>query len=308
MIRGHGIRARVRHQLLQTARRALSDRGFYVLEKRYDLPIPDEDDLGRGFWASESKLVGVELNDEAALALARDVVASYRPEFAERFPLHATPDSRFHLINGAFMAVDAHVYYALIRHFQPGRVVEIGAGYSTLVAAEALARNAEDRGRRGDLAAIDPYPPSFLKDGVPGLGSLLVQKVQQADLDLFTTLASGDVLFIDSSHVLRSGGDVHYEYCEILPRLAGGVLVHVHDVSLPVPYPRVYFESGLYWNEQYVLQAFLTFNPRFEVLWPATYMARRHPGVVAELFPEVEDMRAVYPQAEPSSFWMRVRE
>lgn len=154
------------------------------------------------------------------------------------------------------MAVDAHVYYALIRHFQPRRIVEVGAGWSTLVAAEAGLRNKT----RPELTATDPYPPPFLRGG-SGLSNLIVRKVQKVELDLLTSLGPGRIFFIDLSHVLRSGGEVQYEYCEILPRLNDGVLVHVHDVSLPGHYPRVYFESGLHWNEQYMPQAFLALTP-----------------------------------------------
>src|SRR3972149_5863814 len=120
-------------------------------------------------------------------------------------------------------------------------------------------------------------------------------------------MGEGDILFLDSSPVLRAGGDVQLEYLEILPRLAPGVLVHVHDISLPKPYPRVYFETGMYWNEQYLLQAFLAFNSRFEVLWPGNWMMVRHPEKVCAVFPEFHEMRKLYPQSEPTGFWMRVR-
>ena len=103
------------------------------------------------------------------------------------------------------------------------------------------------------------------------------------------------------------GGDVQLEYCEILPRLAPGVLVHVHDISLPKPYPRVYFEQQLYWNEQYLLQVLLSFTSRYEVVWPGNYLMNRYPERVAKAFPEYHEMRKYYPQSEPSSFWIRVR-
>ncbi len=204
------------------------------------------------------------------------------------------------------MAVDAHVYFAFVRHFRPARIVEVGAGYSTLVAVAAATRNAED-GHRPEIVAVDPYPPDFLADALDGTGRVVADRVQNVDLSLFTSLAPNDILFIDSTHVLRSGGDVQTEYCEILPRLGHGVLVQVHDVSLPKPYPRTYFDQRLYWNEQYLLQAFLAFNFRFEVIWPGNYIAVSHPAEVRELIPEYDAMRAKYPESEPSSFWMRVR-
>jgi hypothetical protein len=123
----------------------------------------------------------------------------------------------------------------------------------------------------------------------------------------FEQLESGDILFIDSSHVIRSGNDVHYEFLEILPRLKPGVLVHIHDISLPKPYPEVYFDNHLYWNEQYLLQAFLTFNDRFEIMWPGNYMMLNYPDKMLSTFPEISRMRQDYPQSEPTAFWMRVK-
>ena len=89
--------------------------------------------------------------------------------------------------------------------------------------------------------------------------------------------------------------------------LAPGVLVHVHDISLPKPYPRVYFDSGLYWNEQYLLQAFLAFNSRFEVIWPGNHMVLNYGERISKVFPEYQAMREKYPSSEPTSFWMRVK-
>src|SRR5262249_32581609 len=109
------------------------------------------------------------------------------------------------------------------------------------------------------------------------------------------------------THVLRPGGDVQLEYCELLPRLKPGVLVHIHDISLPKPYTDFYFKNHLYWNEQYLLQAFLTYNSRVEVLWPGTYMFMKHPVRLTKVWPELKATRDKFPLAEPSSFWLRVR-
>jgi len=106
--------------------------------------------------------------------------------------------------------------------------------------------------------------------------------------------------------VLRWGNDVDHLYLNVLPLLQDGVLVHIHDISLPMPYPKVYFDNQLYWNEQYLLQAFLMFNSRFRVIWPGNYMMLRHPAKMLAVFPEIADMRAVYPSSEPTAFWMRV--
>jgi hypothetical protein len=132
------------------------------------------------------------------------------------------------------------------------------------------------------------------------------RKLQEVGLAPFLGLEAGDVLFIDSSHVLREGNDVQFEYLEILPRLAPGVWVHVHDISLPRRYPRVYFEQGLYWNEQYLLQALLAFSTRLRVAWAGNHLLLRHPEEMHRAFPEIAVMRRHFPLSEPSALWMRV--
>ena len=292
------------------ADRAFAEKGFHLVRRRYDAPVPDEADLSGDFQERRSAMPGVAMDDRGALELLETVFSRYTDEFRAAVPLErpagAGPDA-FHLINGTFMAVDAHVYYAFIRHGKPRRIVEIGGGNSSVLAGMACERNRAEDGRAPRLTVVEPYPGEALRNGFPGLSELVAGKVQDAPTSLFASLAAGDILFIDSSHVLRSGGDVQHEYLEILPRLAPGVLVHVHDISLPKPYPRVYFEQGLYWNEQYLLQAFLAFNSRFEVVWPGNYMILNYPDRVCAAFPEYHAMRREYPQSEPSSFWMRRR-
>ena len=117
----------------------------------------------------------------------------------------------------------------------------------------------------------------------------------------FLSLEENDILFIDSSHVLRIGGDVRYEYLEILPRLNRGVIVHAHDIFCPAEYPRQWvLEHYHFWTEQYLLQAFLTFNDSFEVLWGSSYMHINHPDKLEAAFSSYgRDVES------PSSFWMR---
>lgn len=300
--------ASLHHVPDETAAAIFRCRGFHLLRPHYYLPIPDEADLQGGYAERTSELVGLDLNERACLERMEQEFPPYLEEFRAAFPVRGdagTPG--FYLINGAFMAIDAQVYYAFVRRYRPQRVVEVGAGWSTRVAAAALARNRAEGAPPSRLVAIDPFPPAFLREPAAGVDELIERKVQDVDLARFTELQAGDILFIDSSHVLRSGNDVEREYCEILPRLAPGVLVHVHDISLPKPYPRTYFDQRLYWNEQYLLQAFLAFNSRFEVLWPGNYLLLKHPAAVGARFPELQAMRETYPMSEPTSFWIRVR-
>jgi hypothetical protein len=182
----------------------------------------------------------------------------------------------------------------MIRHFQPRKIIEVGSGFSSLVAAEAIARNGGS-----ELICIDPFPLDFLRKGVPGLHSLIEKKVEDIDLEFFSQLHSGDILFIDSSHTVRIGGDVNYLFLEVLPRLKPGVIVHVHDIFFPFDYPRDWVTDEFrFWSEQYLLQAFLTFNSTFEVLMANNYLSHYYEDAVKTAFPSLTSWGG-------GSFWMR---
>lgn len=276
--------------------------GVHVTAVHFHEPIPDTRRLGPGTWTRRSELPGIDLNEAGQLSLLEDL-AAYREEFA-RVPLAPIGDPRvYHVNNGAFEGGDGDALYAMLRSLRPRRVVEIGSGFSTMLAGQALVENARQGGPPAELIAIDPFPNPVVRSGVPGLGRLIEAPVQRVGLETFAKLEAGDVLFIDSSHVLAIGSDVQYEFLEILPRLAPGVVVHVHDVFLPGEYPReLVLERRLFWTEQYVLQAFLAFNGAFEVLLALAYLHERHPDRLETAFAAYRRDRYL-----PGSFWLRRR-
>ena len=280
---------------------------YHVLKKHYYLPIPEDSDL---VYEQKSQLVGIEMNDKEQFAFIESVVNKYKDEFS-RFPIHKSDNETatdFVLINEGFMAIDGNVYYSLVRHLKPKHIIEIGSGESTKLVNHAIKKNMAEGNRQSRLTCIEPYPLSYLRDANLLLTELKVAKVQEIPFSFFESLEAGDILFIDSTHALKSGGDVWYEYCEILPRLKSGVYVHIHDISLPKPYPRVYFENKTYWNEQYLLQAFLTYNSKFEVVWAGNYLLEKYQEKMLQYFqPEYDIMRKSYPSSEPSSVWIRVK-
>lgn len=213
----------------------------------------------------------------------------------------------FYLINGGYMAVDAHVYYCLIRHHKPRRIVEVGNGNSTLLAIAACNKNEEETGLRPKLVSIDPYPWPMFREGYAGLDDLVVKRVQDVPVSFFEQLDEGDILFIDSSHVIRSGNDVHYEFLNPAPTEAWGAGACPRHPVCRSLIPRPYYDNRLYWNEQYLLQAFLAFNDRFEVIWPGNYLMIKYPERMLAVFPEFQRMRQDYPMSEPTAFWMRVK-
>ncbi len=289
----------------ETLYKLFSRPAYRILSTQYYSPVPDAVDLG---FLRETDMVGIDLNEAAAWRLIDEVVTPYKAEF-NAFPLHeAAAPTDFYLVNGTYMAIDGNLYYGLTRRHAPRRIIEIGSGNSTFLAAAAIRRNRAEGRAVSELIAIEPYPRPELRQ-LPELTRLIEQRVQQVDLSLFQQLQAGDILFIDSSHVLRPGNDVWWEYCEILPRLAPGVLVHIHDISLPKPYPKVYLDVPWYWNEQWLLQAYLTHNARAEVLWAGNYLMTRYPDKMRAAFtPEYDHMRAKYPSSEPTGFWLRVKD
>lgn len=279
-------------------------RGIHALPVHYYSPVPDTRELPQALFQAESAMVGVSLDDAPQLALLDHLEARWREAWL-RFPREKLEDpTRFSLANSSFPPVDAEMLYALLREGRPSRMVEVGSGHSTLLAAQAFHENAAD-GPAGELVAIEPFPDAKLRRalaaGLPGLTRIVERRVQEVPLDEFTRLGPGDVLFIDSSHVLRTGGDVRFEFLEVLPRLAPGVRVHVHDVFLPGEYPREWlYDNAWFFNEQYLLQAFLAFNERFRVLWASHFMATRHGERLRRAFPAFADL----PHRLPASFWL----
>jgi hypothetical protein len=242
--------------------------GYHVTPVHFYSPIPDLTTLTE---RGTSSCPGVDLNRRGQEAM----LATLAPLFPEARACWED--------NTYFGLVDSAALYAMVRHHRPQKVVEVGSGYSTRMARDAIERNGS-----GELITIEPFP----QERMPSAPTYPVE-VQRVPLDLFESLEENDILFIDSSHVLRTGGDVKYEYLEILPRLAAGVLVHVHDVFIPDDYPLDWFtDRHRFWSEQYLLQAFLAFNEQFEVLWSSHMLDRQ--------------VEWHLPHGEPGgSFWLR---
>ncbi len=275
--------------------------GVDVELRHWYSPIPQIDDIDPAYWDRPSPMPGVEPFDVDAM-LGR-VEGDLAPAIAEFDAPRQWSGRRNDLFieNGLFQGVDADVLYATVRHGRPARVVELGAGFSTLVTARACARNRAE-GHEVRFDSYDPYAEPPEPGEVEGLDALHAVRAEKVPLEVFTSLQAGDVLFIDSSHTVRAGGDVTHLFGEVVPLLAPGVLVHVHDVYLPYPYPREWItHTRWYWAEQDLLRAFLAFNDRFEVTWAAYAVHRAQPDRLARAIPNYR------PQAAPLSMWMRVR-
>ena len=276
------------------------EHGLHLTPVHFYSPIPEVSKLPKKIWEQSSELIGIEINEQAQLAFLNQICHNYKSEY-EAFPVNPTDvPYQYYFNQMMFRSVDAEVLYCMIRYHCPRRVIEVGSGFSTYVAAAAVVRNAE-QGKPAEFVAIEPYPDEVLRKGFPGLQRLISEPVQDVDLNLFTTLMEGDVLFIDSSHVLRIDSDVRFLFLEVLPRLQPGVLVHFHDIFLPLDYPPEWvMKEHRFWNEQYLLQAFLAFNRAFEVIWAGSFMHQSHSDTLKKAFSHYEPRTVT-----PGSFWTR---
>jgi len=274
-------------------------RGWHITPVHFYQPIPDSRELSPELWKSHSHMCGIDMNEQFQIELLKEFHSEFSGEY-DHFPDSIDDPLQFHLGQRFFCAVDAEVLYCMIRRFKPRKMIEIGSGMSTLLSAEAIRKNGAE-GFDCLLTAIEPYPREFLRSMIPGLKELLEVKVQSVPIERFSELEANDILFIDSSHVVRIGGDVVYECLEILPYLKPGVIVHFHDIFLPAEYPREWIlKNRWYWSEQYLLQAFLAFNNAFEVMMAGSFLHLMHGEKLKAVF-------ASYDPANvwPGSFWIR---
>lgn len=285
----------LRRGLGSATRWVASALGYDMVPRGYFSPIPRLDELPDSIWSQPHSLPGVEFDTERQLAyLERDL----RP-FLQEFDSHSGPLSNgFRLDNVSYGPVDAEVLYAMVRRHRPKRMLEIGAGWSTLVSAAACAANARE-GQPAELIAIDPHPGPMLLQPIEGLTRLERLRVQDMPLGLFDALRQNDILFIDTTHTVKVGGDVNRLILEILPNLSPGVLVHIHDVFLPWEYPREWLEQlSFFWSEQYLVQAFLSGNREWEVLLAVHHLVRAVPQRMEKV------VRSFHPKAG-GALWIR---
>lgn len=232
-------------------------------------------------WHGRDEMPGIQWNVTSQLDLLNNVFGKYTSGI--NYPVKKSANEvGYYYANDQFPVLDAEVLYCMLCHYQPKHMIEIGSGFSSLITADV---NRRILNNKLDFTCVEPYPRQFLVDGVPGITQLVVSKVEDLDLSFFSALDAGDILFIDSSHVAKTGSDVNYLFFEIIPRLKKGVLIHVHDIFLPDEYSKKWvIEEARGWNEQYLLRAFLQFNSAFEVIWGSNYMATRFAKEVQDVF------------------------
>jgi predicted O-methyltransferase YrrM len=244
---------------------------YDLVQTRYDDLVPRPDTLP-----------GIDLNEAGQLALLA-ALARFYPDLP--FPDHASPATRYYYENFFFPRGDAIVLFAMLRHHRPQRVIEVGSGYSSAVMLDVMERFEPQI----DLLCVEPDPSrlrELLRPDDLTRMRLIDQTLDALPDTAFDVLAAHDILFIDSSHVAKIGSDVSRLIFRILPRLAPGVLVHVHDIFWPFEYPRAWYAEGRAWNEAAFLRSFLMYNQAFQIAYFNDFMASFHAADVARHLPD----------------------
>jgi peptidoglycan/LPS O-acetylase OafA/YrhL/predicted O-methyltransferase YrrM len=230
--------------------------------------------------ATPRPILDLDWHAEKQLDLCNRVFAAQEPLALRSEP--SEDPTEYWSGNDQYPPLDAWVLAAMLRYLRPARMIEIGSGFSSLVTARV---NREEFAHSMHFTCVEPYPRDFLTAGVDGISELREELIQDSPLDLFTELTDNDILFIDTSHTVKTGGDVTWIFHEIIPRLKVGVVVHVHDIFLPREYPEAWVLEGRGWNETYLVRSFLGYNGSFEVLWGTQYMLENHTAALAHTFP-----------------------
>ena len=248
-------------------------------------PIPSISELKMDeeeIFKTPPRIRGVDLNEKTQLDLLHQFGAYYREQ---PFTAQATPGRRYFFENPNYSYSDAIILYCMIRHLRPRRIVEVGSGYSSCV---MLDTNELFLGNSIECTFIDPYP-QLLRDLIQEPDNtrirILGKQVQQVDDAIFRELEPSDILFIDSSHLAKTGSDVNYLVFKILPLLRDGVYIHFHDVFYPFEYLKEWVYEGRAWNEAYLLRAFMQYNRAFEIQFFTSFLLDKHREIFESLMP-----------------------
>ena len=251
----------------------------------YYSPIPDCSEVQRQIEIKRGEVPSVpeiDLNREAQEALLAEFVA-YQAEVP--FPAEKSEGFRYFHDNEWFTYADAVFLHCLLRKHQPRRIIEVGSGFSSAVMLDTIDRFFSTP---PEVTLIEPYPErlrSLLFEGDLDRVKIFESKVQEVSIGVFSELRAGDLLFIDSSHVIKCGGDLQFLMFDVLPRLPAGVFVHFHDIFYPFEYPEEWLNQARNWNELYLLRAFLAHNRDWEIHFFNSYVAAEFPGFIGSHLP-----------------------
>jgi hypothetical protein len=259
--------------------------GFYIVPRTYYATNANIIELKRTIsqWAKKSQLPGLNIDIDNQLTNLKAYCLPYIRELAD----HAI----FRGATGVYLGPgygeqNLAATYCVLRTIKPSRVIEVGSGVSTYGNLAALARNQSDTGRPATITAIEPFPTAKLRS-LQGV-SLVDKPVQSVPIETFLGLEKDDLLFIDSSHTVKPGGDVNFLILEVLPRLKPGVVVHFDDITLPYDYGPTVLKNYYHWSETSLLRAFLIHNNKAEILFSLRMLYCERLEALIDLFPDFE--------------------
>jgi len=294
--------------------------GVYILPADDYVSEPNIIHLERtvDVWAKPSAMSGVHIDLDEQIDNLRRVCAPFQQEF------HRNPYYHYavkHAVNELFRSgrsrtfgyIEAQVLHAVIRHYKPAQLIDIGGGVPTYCAFQAISMNRRDTALKGHMTCIEPHPIDLIKnlDNV----EIIARPIHEVPLEYFRQLGVNDIVFIDSNHVVRSGSEVNYIVLEILPIIPKGVLVQIHDIYLPFDYDRDVLRNFIHPNETALVAAFLAFNTRYKILFSMSMLHYERRQEMQSALPEYNpetDWRGMrvgeYDPAKhfPSSLWLRV--
>jgi hypothetical protein len=283
--------------------------GLHVLPKHYHNPVADYAWLLRNkpLWARRSDLSGIEWDLDRQLAWLREACERH---LAEVLGLCAYREITATAWGPGYGPIESEVLHCFMRSHQPRRVVEVGSGVSTVCALRAVEQNLREGSTGTEFISIEPFPGRCLS-GLKGI-HLISKRVQELELSFFDRLEAGDLLFIDSSHAVKTGSDVLFLYLEVIPRLRAGVVIHIHDIGLPYVYPRDVLSHFHAWQETALLVALLQGNQHLRVLCCLSALHYDRRAEMARILPDYrpqietgEGLAEADPQGHfPSSIWL----
>ncbi|NDJ77471.1 MAG: class I SAM-dependent methyltransferase [Chloroflexi bacterium] len=249
-------------------------------------PIPSETDVRRHLKQLESPLDNpcpdIELNPDAQFALLQ-AFAEYYPDVRWRDEQQA--GLRYYFGQEMFCYADAIYLYSHLRHTPPSRIVEVGSGFSSALMLDTAEHFLS---ARPAITFIEPHPERLhrlLRPDDQAWVTVIEDEVQNVPRSVFSALGAGDLLFIDSSHVVKAGSDLLFLFFHVIPHLPPGVIVHFHDVFYPFDYIPDWFAMGRYWNEVYFLRAFLAYNAAWRIRFFGSYVGIQHQEYLAQHMP-----------------------
>lgn len=260
--------------------------GYRVFPQRFDTPLVNPVEINLQKLAEKRELPGIRIDMEKVAALT-GLLSPFQNEL-DKLPGAGDP-----VWSSTYPTIDSAFLYCMIRHLKPKRYIEVGCGYSSRVSSMALRKNQRE-GHACRTTYIEPYP-GWRLEGVDLFGDLLQKRIEDVPVDYFREMEKNDVLFIDTSHVIKTQNDVEYELLHILPALKPGVQIHIHDVFTPYDQPK---DSVLgpgydnYWgfrNEQYALECLISCTNEFEVTLPLHLMQRDYPELIQSVAPGAID-------------------